>query len=263
MASTKKLLVLLAAGNQTNVDVNSIVIECRSDNQDPIISSLISVSDASIDEVKSIGFLPNDDIQGQIFRLLKAKAKMSIEGCLPDRESGQSLAVDLKIQGFVDIMAAKDPASGERFIVCQKPDWDVGASANVSIPAASASASASSKWKMVADDLAEDDMVDENELLNDEYVNKPRGDVAACSSEDLPDDGSKRRACKNWSCGLAEEEAAAEASGKTLDASTAKSSCGNCYKGDAFRCSSCPFLGKPAFEAGNEKVVLSLGSDDF
>lgn len=47
----------------------------------------------------------------------------------------------------------------------------------------------------------------------------------------------------------------------TEDKIVKSSNCGGCYKGDAFRCASCPFLGKPAFEPGQEKLILQLTDD--
>ncbi len=92
-------------------------------------------------------------------------------------------------------------------------------------------------------------ILDEEELLSMDAA--PKKLVSDCST--------KKRACANCVCGRAELEALeAAAATKTLSQA---SGCGNCSKGDAFRCGGCPFLGKPAFKAGEEKLILSLDSD--
>jgi len=108
----------------------------------------------------------------------------------------------------------------------------------------------------------------------------------------------KKKACKGCTCGLADVEKAEEeveqaelakrlkvvlldADGvvevdatngvdkererlkKAAESATkATSSCGSCYLGDAFRCSSCPYRGLPAFSPG-EKVEIDFGDDDL
>jgi len=218
---------------------------------------LSQIVDASVDEARLVGFAPNDDAQGHVFRVLKPLAKLVVEG-IASREAGQELSTDLQIQGFFNILAAK--GDGERFVTCQKPDIKIGAAA--ALPGAAASAG-KKVWTMNTGDLAEGDLVDEDALLDD-GLTFTRG----CGPEgESKGEGGKKRACKNCSCGLAEQEAAEAVAAKTggpVEEVLLKSSgCGSCAKGDAFRCASCPFLGKPAFEPGQEKVVLAMGDDDF
>lgn len=101
---------------------------------------------------------------------------------------------------------------------------------------------------------ADDELINTDDLLSEEDKKKPDPESlkASCGP-------AKVKACANCSCGLAEElekealEAAAKAARE--NSQNAKSSCGNCYLGDAFRCSGCPYKGMPAFKQG-EKVTL-------
>merc|ERR1712136_517916 len=103
-------------------------------------------------------------------------------------------------------------------------------------------------WSLDNLDDEEVDLIDPDTLIDEEDLKKPEAEsLRVCGTT------GKRKACKDCSCGLAEElngekQASAEP--------TAKSSCGSCYLGDAFRCASCPYLGMPAFKPG-EKVQLS------
>ncbi len=71
-----------------------------------------------------------------------------------------------------------------------------------------------------------------------------------------------RKACKNCTCGRAEDEAAGAPPPKlTLDMLENPGSaggCGSCSLGDAFRCASCPYRGLPSFQPG-KKIELPTG----
>ncbi|EZG45751.1 anamorsin [Gregarina niphandrodes] len=52
----------------------------------------------------------------------------------------------------------------------------------------------------------------------------------------------KRKACANCNCGRKED-------------GVVKSACGSCHLGDPFRCSTCPYLGQPAFDPNDPNRV--------
>jgi len=153
----------------------------------------------------------------------------------------------LKTRGFINVVV---DASGD--IVSRKPKYDVGSSAKLNIHKPNV-------WKLDADD---DETIDPDNLLDEDDLIKPSAEsLRVCGTT------GKRKACKDCSCGLAEElTAEAQQNGdKIVDTTNApKSSCGSCYLGDAFRCATCPYLGMPAFKPG-EKIELkgSLIQDDI
>ena len=229
-----------------------------------------NLQNSTVDEINVYQLYPTDELSAELFRILKPKSKISFHYCIKDREAGQILTNDLKIQGFVDIMVAKDTSTEDRFLVCQKPEFDYNMSVGIKLKPTSKNINTlpnkasinddenKKTWKMALNDLTEDDLIDENDLLKDDIV--VPNVTNDCGTGNVPAAGVKR-ACANCTCGLAEQEQLESSNGDKQAATAAKSACGNCFKGDAFRCGGCPFLGKPAFEPGQEKLVLALSND--
>ena len=112
------------------------------------------------------------------------------------------------------------------------------------------------------DEDDDDDQIDEDELLaggGDGLLAPPPAIDVEARAKAAGDDCGGRKACDDCTCGRAEQEAA-ESRGEEKKVPD-KSACGNCAKGDAFRCAGCPYLGMPAFKEGEEHLVLKLADD--
>ncbi|KAK7115052.1 anamorsin homolog [Littorina saxatilis] len=229
---------------------------------DIVISGLLNSSKASHDT----------NLLGEVCRILKPRGKIIVQE--PTTESAGSatgkskdkLKSLLKLSGFVDISepvkveqgdVTDIPGSTELYrLDAAKPDYEVGASSQLKLSFASKApapaTNAEQVWSLSANDLVDDDLelINDDDLLDDDDLKKPDPSSLRASCADGP---KKKKACKNCTCGLADE----------LDAESAKqnsqpktSACGSCYLGDAFRCASCPYVGMPAFKPG-EKIQLS------
>jgi hypothetical protein len=166
-------------------------------------------------------------------------------------------------------------------IVGWKPNWELGAKAtlsfavkkpqtasvwklssedtveaDISVKKPSTGGATSNVWKISDDGDDLDEQVDENALLNDEDLILPSSKKDDCEVGK----GGKKKACKNCTCGRAEEEEQekAQALPQTVPKELPKSSCGSCYLGDAFRCSTCPYMGLPPFKLDGDKVKLDV-----
>ncbi|THU56689.1 hypothetical protein C4D60_Mb11t19860 [Musa balbisiana] len=147
----------------------------------------------------------------------------------------------LKPGGAIVIQASAEQTGSK--IKGKKATWTMGSSfslkkATKTVP------------KIQIDD--ESDLIDEDSLLTEEDLKKPQLPlVGDCEV------GKAKKACRNCTCGRAEEEAKVLKLGLTSEQiNNPQSACGNCGLGDAFRCSTCPYKGLPPFKLG-EKVSLS------
>ncbi|OAA58994.1 anamorsin family protein [Niveomyces insectorum RCEF 264] len=119
-----------------------------------------------------------------------------------------------------------------------------------------------------------DELVDEDSLLSEEERNRPPQTPPEC----VVDGQKRRKPCKDCTCGLSErlmdeDRERRKQADKDLSAVFKFSaddlneldftvpgktgSCNSCSLGDAFRCSTCPYIGLPAFEPGEEVKILS------
>ncbi|XP_048461513.1 anamorsin isoform X2 [Rhincodon typus] len=203
--------------------------------------------------------------------------------CNSKLKTGSQLTSSLKLAGFTEITEIQsDPLTDEELnsikqfvdykgndltkvmLRAKKPDFEIGSSAQLKLSFVTKSKTVDEKpqldpntkkaWTLSAIDMNDDDvdLIDSDELLDEDDLKKP--DPASLRAMDCGDGKKKKRACKNCTCGLAEE---LDGKGSTdVKKLQVKSSCGSCYLGDAFRCASCPYMGMPAFKPG-EKILLA------
>ncbi|XP_063702331.1 anamorsin homolog [Culicoides brevitarsis] len=171
------------------------------------------------------------DLLGHILKLLKPNGKLFV------RNKGGDFKSTLLLSGFVSIEQKEND-----LYQASKPNYEVGSGAKLSFAKKDTAAKV---WKL--DDTEEDDLINPDDLLDEEDKAMPDpSTLRVCGTT------GKRKACKDCSCGLAEELAAEGAPKNPIQ----KSSCGSCYLGDAFRCATCPYLGMPAFKPG-EKIQIT------
>jgi len=186
---------------------------------------------------------------------------------------------ELKISGFDKVIMTTD--TDTVMMTAWRPEWELGTSTKLNFGTKSNGTLLSKKpkrvWEVVTSNGdEEEELINEDALLDEEDLRKP-------STKDLSrPEGceTKKKACKTCTCGRAEEEMSQQQSTTTttttnntiasgqktriavVDTAQVKSSCGSCYLGDAFRCSTCPYMGIPAFKPGEQVVLNGMLQDD-
>ncbi|CAO3631547.1 unnamed protein product [Cunninghamella echinulata] len=166
-------------------------------------------------------------------------------------------------------------------IIANKPNYEVGQKVQLNFGKKKQQQNAPIKkpavWTLNTNDDDDDmELEDDEALLDEEDKIKPTADSLR-RPDDCEMEGGRRKACKNCVCGRADAENTGVVSLDLTDDLVEEDEvievdptpkkvggCGSCALGDAFRCSTCPYLGMPAFNEG-EKISLGgmFGQDDI
>ncbi|KAK9129000.1 hypothetical protein Syun_017797 [Stephania yunnanensis] len=196
--------------------------------------------------------LPGDHLLLEIFRVLRSNGTILIQMSLSTAESLDETVSTLKRQLMLSGFLNAQNLDVKQFVStsdvnyatvkASKPSWEIGSSFSIK------KTTQSLPKVQIDDDM---DLIDEDSLLTEEDLKKPQIPIGDCEI------GSTRKACKNCTCGRAEEEEKVVKLGLTTDQlNNPQSACGSCGLGDAFRCGTCPYKGLPPFKLG-EKVLLT------
>ncbi|CAK9184523.1 unnamed protein product [Ilex paraguariensis] len=219
------------------------------EHSDPLIITqasslgLLPVDSSYVDILISIcrsPEFPGDELFEEISRVLKPGGMILIH---PTSQSAtgnmttSSVERKLLLAGFLDVqvvlMTQVVPSEVVQSfgITAKKPSWKIGSSFIIK------KASTNLPKVHIDDDV---DLIDEDSF-------------GACEV------GSTRKACKNCTCGRAEEEKKVEKLGLTMDQlDNPQSACGSCGLGDAFRCSTHPHKGLPPFKLGEKSLCTNI-----
>jgi len=221
--------------------------------------NLQGVGDLSLDAVISRSPSPEEhnlSLFFAVYRVLRGDGTFACYEPLENRtfQNSETLKTNLTLAGFLNPTISSN--GGWIQVVAKKPFWEQGTKQAIKIKKkAPQPTQPPVQWssEMTNDFMDEDDLVNPNDLVKPD-MEKVRADCGTGKTSG--------KACKNCTCGRAQEEAQAGGAAKKtkltlemLENPGIDSSCGNCALGDAFRCSGCPYRGLPVFKPG-EKIIL-------
>lgn len=120
--------------------------------------------------------------------------------------NAMNMSFNLKVAGFL-----VEPVKG--YLVAKKPVYEVGSAVKID---------SKDVWSLPADDLGDEDLIDDEQLLDEKDKVKPTAEsLRVCAST------KQRKACANCSCGLKEELEQEEIANIRENSQNAKSSCGS------------------------------------
>ncbi|WAR12913.1 CPIN1-like protein, partial [Mya arenaria] len=173
----------------------------------------------------------SSDALGEVCRLLKSNGRLymgqMVVGGLSDEnktDTSQKSMSALKLSGFPTVLQLSDDMKqsiasqhntsdiGLLLFTASKPSYEVGSTSQLKVAFGKKNKDppqqkekTAAVWKLSAMDIGDDDieLVDDDDLLDEEDKKKP--DPASLRADCGTGPDKKRKACKNCTCGLADE----------------------------------------------------------